>query len=172
MNDDTTTADTTTDETPVTPPAAQPPAQDDALAAMTETAKRALADLQNFKRRAEEERAGLVLFANMHFLQAIFPVIDNFGRAFQHIPDDLKDNEWVKGVYTVEKQFVETLRSLGLEEINCTVGIPFNPHLHEVVMQAPGEKDAVLECFEKGYSFKDQVIRPAKVKVGDGQPGA
>jgi molecular chaperone GrpE len=136
---------------------------------LTEVAKRAMADLQNFKRRSDEERAGLIVFANLQFLQGIFPVIDNFGRAFQHIPEELKENEWVKGVYSIEKQFVATLKALGLEEIDCTPGSKFDPRLHEGLMQGPGEKDTVIEYFEKGYTFKGQVVRPAKVKVGNGE---
>ncbi len=138
------------------------------LAEMTETAKRTAADLQNFRRRSEEERGSLALYANLQFLQGIFPVIDNLQLAFQHIPEDLAENEWVKGVYTIEKQFMDTLAGLGLHEIPCEPGSPFDPNIHEALMQGPGEKDTVLECFEKGYQFKDQVVRPAKVKVGDG----
>ncbi|MFA6435608.1 MAG: nucleotide exchange factor GrpE [Candidatus Gracilibacteria bacterium] len=135
---------------------------------MTEIAKRATADLQNFKRRNEEERGSLILFANTHFLQGIFPVIDNLQRAFQHIPEDVQANEWVKGLYAIEKQLISTLNNLGLEEIPTLIGSPFNPNFHEVVTQGPGQKDAILECFEKGYTFKGQTIRPARVKVGDG----
>ncbi|KKT76566.1 MAG: Protein GrpE [Candidatus Peregrinibacteria bacterium GW2011_GWA2_44_7] len=135
---------------------------------MTEMAKRAVADLQNFKRRTDEEKSGLIVFANLTFLQAIFPVIDNFQRAFQHIPQELTEKEWIKGIFAIEKQFMDTLKTLGFEEIGCEPGTPFDANFHEVVMQAPGEKDMILECFEKGYQFKDKVIRPAKIKVGDG----
>ncbi len=135
---------------------------------LTETAKRAMADLQNFRRRAEEERGNLILYANQQFLQSIFPVIDNFQRAFQHIPEDIAENEWVKGVYAIEKQFIETLNGLGLQEIAAEPGTTFDPTLHEAVMQDSGEKDSILECLEKGYTFNEHVVRPAKVKVGDG----
>lgn len=138
------------------------------LAKMTETAARAIADLQNFRRRSEEERGSLALYANLQFLQGIFPVIDNFQLAFQHIPEDLTENEWVKGVYSIEKQFIDSLTGLGLHEIPCQIGDVFDPNLHEALMQGPGTKDTITECFEKGYQFKDQVIRPTKVKVGDG----
>ncbi|MDP2624981.1 MAG: nucleotide exchange factor GrpE, partial [Candidatus Peregrinibacteria bacterium] len=108
---------------------------------MREMAQRALADLQNFKRRVEEQRGELILFANIHFLQAIFPVIDNFKRAFTHIPEEITENEWVKAVSTIEKSFMDTLTSLGLEEIPCETGTKFDPNFHEVLMQGPGEKD-------------------------------
>ena len=139
------------------------------LAEMTELAKRTAADLQNFKRRSDEERAGLRVFANLQLLQGIFPIIDNFQRAFQHIPENLAQDEWVKGLFAIEKQFVATLASLGLNEIPCEPGAKFDPTLHEAVTQGPGEKDTVLECFERGYLFNGQVVRPAKVKVGTGE---
>lgn len=139
------------------------------LAEMTETAQRAAADFQNFKRRTEEEKSGLRIFANLQFLQAIFPVIDNFQRAFQHIPESLTNDEWVKGVYAIEKQFTLTLAALGLSEIPCELGSKFDPHLHEAVTQGPGAKDTILECLEKGYLFNTMVVRPAKVKVGNGE---
>lgn len=136
------------------------------LAEMTETAKRAAADLQNFKRRVEEEKGSLRIFANLQLLQGIFPVIDNFQRAFAHIPETLAKDEWVKGLFAIEKQFVATLASLGLSEIPCEPGAKFDPTLHEAVTQGPGEKDTILECFERGYLWNGTVVRPAKVKVG------
>lgn len=173
MNDD------THDNTAPTPPAGIQSDLEEAkklladteakLAEMTDTAKRAAAELQNFKRRTDEERGNLKLYANLQFLQAIFPVVDNFQRAFAHRPNDLVDNEWVKGVIAIEKQFIATLDSLGLREIPCEPGTLFDPNLHEVVVQDKGPKDAILECFEKGYQFNDRVVRPAKVKVGNGE---
>lgn len=142
------------------------------LAEMTEAAKRAAADLQNFKRRVDEEKTGLRVFANLQFLQGIFPIIDNFQRAFAHIPETLTQDEWVKGLFAIEKQFVNTLASLGLTEIPCELGTKFDPNLHEAVTQGPGEKDTILECFERGYTWNGTVVRPAKVKVGDGEKPA
>jgi molecular chaperone GrpE len=139
------------------------------LSEMTEMAQRTAAEFQNFKRRNDEERGNLKLYANLHFLQAIFPVMDNFQRAFAHMPENLKDDEWVKGIVTIEKQFITTLTSLGLHEIPCEVGNPFDPNLHEVLTQGKGDKDSILECFEKGYTFNDMVVRPAKVQVGSGE---
>ena len=176
MTDDTTTNSKKTGQIPATglqtdlEDAKQLLAETEAkLAKMTDMAQRAAAEFQNFKRRTDEERANLKLYANLHFLQAIFPVIDNFQRAFAHMPDELADNEWVKGVISIEKQFIVTLTSLGLHEIPCETGAPFDPNLHEVVAQEKGDKDAILECFEKGYQFNDRVVRPAKVKVGNGE---
>lgn len=142
------------------------------LEEMTATAKRALADLQNFKRRAEEERSELQIFANMNLLSAIFPALDNFTRAFASIPEDIKNNEWAKGVMAIEANLLKALTNMGLEIIDQT-GVPVDPQKHEVLMEvAPNDENEqnltgkVVEVFEKGYAFKGKTIRPAKVSVG------
>lgn len=135
------------------------------LAAMTETAKRALADLQNFKRRTEEERAELQVYANMKLLQTLFPALDNFGRAFASIPEELKTNEWVKGVQAIEANLLTALTNLGLEVIEQT-GVPVDPNKHEVLLQGNGPAGQVTQVFEKGYLYNGKTIRPAKVQVG------
>lgn len=134
---------------------------------LKDTTKRAVADLQNFKRRTEEERADIKIFANAQLLEALFPIIDNLKRAFDNLPENLANNEWVTGIQSIEKQLLDTLTQLGLEEI-ATVGEQLNPELHEAVMQGPGPKDEITEELEKGFAFKGKAIKPAKVKVGDG----
>jgi len=137
-------------------------------ASLMETAKRAAADLQNFRRRVDEEREGLKIFANAELIKSLFPIVDNLKRAFANLPENLKNNEWVNGIQAIEKQLLDILTSIGLEEIKA-IGEKFNPGLHEAVMQGPGEKDTITEEFEKGFSFKGFAIKPSKVKVGNGQ---
>lgn len=135
---------------------------------MTATAKRALADLQNFKRRADEERSELQVFANMNMLSAIFPALDNFTRAFAVIPENLKNDDWVKGIMAIEANLMTALLNIGLETIDQT-GIPADPQKHEVLMEVEGTSEQaglIIEIFEKGYAFKGKTIRPAKVSVG------
>lgn len=139
------------------------------LAEMTETAKRALADLQNFKRRTEEERNEIQVYANMRFLEAIFPALDNFARAFEFVPEDLENEEWIKGIQGIESNLMTALASLGLELID-QVKVPVDPNRHEVLMEAEGPKGEVIQIFEKGYAFKGKTIRPAKVSVGKTNP--
>lgn len=135
------------------------------LAAMTETAKRALADLQNYKRRTEEERGEIQVYANMRLLEAIFPALDNFARAFELVPEHLEEEEWVKGISAIEDNLMNALASLGLETIAETA-IPVDPNKHEVLMEGEGPAGQVVQIFEKGYAFKGKTIRPAKVMVG------
>lgn len=135
------------------------------LAQMTEMAKRTMADFQNFKRRTEEERGELQVYANMKLLQAIFPAIDNLARAFEHIPEDLKENEWVKGIQATESNLLSALENLGLESIQET-GVPVDPNIHEVLLEGDGPAGQVTQILEKGFSFKGKTVRPAKVQVG------
>lgn len=139
------------------------------LAAMTETAKRALADLQNFKKRTEEEKKGLRQFAAMSLIIEILPVFDNFNRALAQIPEDIAENQWVAGITNIAKQFKGIIEKQGLTEIT-TEGEKFDPVKHEALMQGPGEKEMIIETFEPGYMLGDKVLKPAKVKVGDGSP--
>lgn len=137
------------------------------LSAMTDTAKRALADLQNVQKRSSQERIELYPKAQADLMLEFLPVIDSFDRAFSHIPEDLKTNEWVKGVESIENQFQSLLSKVGLQAI-IPENETFNPHEHEAMMEVPGNKDQVIQVLEKGYKFKEQVIRPAKVSVGNG----
>lgn len=139
------------------------------LAEMTETAKRALADLQNFKRRTEEERSEIQVYANMRLLEAIFPALDNFARAFEFVPEDLENEEWVKGIQGIESNLMNALAALGLEVIDQSA-VPVDPNKHEVLMEGDGPKGEVVQIFEKGYAFKGKTIRPAKVMVGKLNP--
>jgi molecular chaperone GrpE len=135
------------------------------LATMTETAKRVMAEFQNFKRRNEEERAELRVHANIQLLESIFPAIDNLARAFEHTPEDLKENEWVKGIAEIEKGLLGSLEQLGLRAIDQTE-VPADPNKHQVLMEGEGPAGQVIQILEKGYEYNGKTIRSAKVIVG------
>ncbi len=136
------------------------------LAEMTEYAKRAIADLQNFKRRQEEERQLITTIANIDLISALIPVIDNMERGIEHAPKEAE--EWTKGIVMSINQLKKICEETGLKEIEA-LGQPFDPELHEALMEADGKKDIVLEVFEKGYKLGERVIRHSKVKVGTGE---
>jgi len=96
----------------------------------------------------------------------LLPVIDNFERALKHVPKDLKDNDYIKGVQVVVKQFEKTLADMGVERIK-TVGEHFDPHLHEAVSmeEGDGQHEIITEELQAGYRIGDNVIRHAMVKV-------
>lgn len=135
---------------------------------LTETAKRALADLQNYRKRITEERAQFVSFANVGLILELLPILDNFQRAFLHVPEEVEKTEWFKGALQIEQQLVALIRKQGVVEMSPSLGQKLDPKIHEAVATGLGEKDVIIEEFEKGYMLGDKVIRPAKVKVGDG----
>jgi molecular chaperone GrpE len=135
------------------------------LAQMTETAKRTMADMQNLKRRQEEERKIIVSMANINLVRSLLPILDNVDRAIEHVPEGI--DEWFKGLEISLTQIHKLLEEQGLTPM-ITLGENFNPDLHEAVAQGPGEKNKIISELEKGYSIGDRVIRHAKVQVGDG----
>jgi molecular chaperone GrpE len=137
----------------------------DELAQMTETAKRAMADLQNLKRRQEEEKSYWIRMANADLIKKILPIVDNLDLAKKHMPEGAEG--WYKGIEMSINQMQQALQDSGLTPLE-TVGQPFDPDQHEALAQGPGNKDEVVEEFEKGYKLGDFIIRHAKVKVGDG----
>ncbi|MDD5623775.1 MAG: nucleotide exchange factor GrpE [Candidatus Peribacteraceae bacterium] len=164
-------------------PASDPHAQEvAALKAQVETLKkeadclkdlagRAQADLQNAKDRLERDRQDIAKFALEGALKRLLPTIDNFQRAFQHLPEDLKNHEWAKGVAAIEQELVKQVTELGLRKIEAA-GATLDPAKHEVLQVAPGEKGKVLAVLEEGYELNGRVLRPAKVRVGDGSAAA
>ncbi len=140
------------------------------LEKMTELAKRTMADLQNLKRRQEEERASIYKMANAELIKSLLPILDNLNRAIAHMPEnpDEKTKKWLNGIEMCIGQFEKVFTDFGLSEIN-SLNTPFDPDIHEAVMQGPGKKDHVTEEFEKGYKIGDRVLRHAKVKVGNGE---
>ncbi|MFA6305422.1 MAG: nucleotide exchange factor GrpE [Candidatus Gracilibacteria bacterium] len=140
------------------------------LAQMTETAKRTMADLQNYKRRVEEEKKSWAIFANLELIKNILPIFDNFKRAQTHAPKDLNEEttKWSEGIGMSINQLEKLLQDFGVKQIE-SLGQKFNPDLHEALAQGKGEKDTVIEELERGYTLGDKILRHSKVKVGNGE---
>ncbi len=133
---------------------------------LTEALQRERADAENIRRRHEDQISRLRGTVKMHVIEELLPVIDNFDRALKHVPKELEDNDYIKGVQGVVKQFEKTLQDMGVERIQ-TVGQSFDPHLHEAVSieEGSGEQEIVSEELQAGYKLGDAVIRHAVVKV-------
>ena len=133
---------------------------------LTQALQRERADATNLRRRHDEEMANLRIRLKANVVRDLLPVIDNFDRALKHVPEDLKDNDFVKGVQGVVKQFEKTLGDIGVERIK-TVGEPFDPKYHEAVSMEEGEgtKEIVCEELQAGYRLGDDIIRHAMVRV-------
>lgn len=136
------------------------------IAELTEALQRERADSQNIRRRHDEQIAGLKTIVKAGVVEELLPVIDNLERALKHVPKDLKDHDYVKGVQGVVKQFEKTLGDIGVERIK-TVGEMFDPELHEAVSmeEGDGKIEVVSEELQSGYRLGDQVIRHAMVRV-------
>ena len=137
------------------------------LGKMKDLAARAQADLQNAKMRGEREAQELRMFASEGIIRKILPTLDNFQRAFQHVPADLAAHEWVKGVQAIESDLMKQVSDVGLKRME-SLGQIVDPLRHEVLSIGPGKADTVVKVFEEGYDLHGKVLRPAKVKAGDG----
>jgi molecular chaperone GrpE len=136
------------------------------IAELTDALQRERADVINVRRRHEEQMASLRTSLKAHVVKDLLPIIDNFERALKHVPKELEDNDYIKGVQGVVKQFEKTLADMGVERIK-TVGEHFDPHLHEAVSmeEGDGEHETVSEELQSGYKIGDDVIRHAMVRV-------
>ena len=129
--------------------------------------QRSQADYANLKRRVEEDISRIAKFASADLITKLLPVMDNFRRAANHVPENLKSENWVQGVQQVEKQLDEILASEGLKKID-NLGKEFNPEEAEAIGFEDNKnfKDGqVVEVLEDGYTLNDKVIRTAKVKI-------
>ena len=137
------------------------------LKQMTDIAARAQADLQNAKLRMKKDGDDIRTFAAEAVLRNLLPTVDGFQRAFRHLPDDLKNNEWVKGVLAVEQELLRKIGEMGLARMEC-LGQQVDTAKHEVVTLGPGKEGEIIEVIEDGYELHGKILRPAKVIVGDG----
>lgn len=133
---------------------------------LTQALQRERADSANIRRRHEQQIAGLREIIKAGVVRDLLPVVDNFERALKHVPKDLEDNAYVKGVAGIVKQFEKTLTDIGVVRIK-TVGEVFDPRYHEAVSMEDGDgtQEVVSEELQSGYTLGDEVIRHAVVRV-------
>ncbi len=133
---------------------------------LTDALQRERADATNIRRQHDDQIASLRTVVKSNVVRDLLPVIDNFERALKHVPAELKDNDYVKGVQGVVKQFEDTLAGIGVERIK-TVDEPFDPKYHEAVSMEEGEgtQEIVTDELQAGYKIGDDVIRHAMVRV-------
>ncbi|MFC0270064.1 nucleotide exchange factor GrpE [Metabacillus herbersteinensis] len=128
---------------------------------------RVQADYDNFKRRSRLDMENAQKYRSQSLVTDILPALDNFERALQIEVDDEKMKSVLQGMNMVYKQLVQALQNEGVEEIESK-DKPFDPHLHQAVMQVEDEayeSNTIIEELQKGYKLKDRIIRPAMVKV-------
>ncbi|MEI5905783.1 nucleotide exchange factor GrpE [Bacillus spongiae] len=125
------------------------------------------ADFDNFRRRVTLDREASEKYRAQSVISDILPALDNFERALKMQADNEQTKSLLQGMEMVYRSLVDALNKEGLEAIEA-VDQPFDPNLHQAVMQAEEagkESNIVLEEFQKGFKLKDRVIRPSMVKV-------
>ncbi|MBA4542650.1 MULTISPECIES: nucleotide exchange factor GrpE [Thermoactinomyces] len=128
---------------------------------------RALADLENYRRRARKEKEDAIKYSVVPLLESLLPVLDNFERALDAADDSGNVKTLQEGIEMVYRQFLNALSQAGLTLIE-TEGRPFDPHEHNAVMQVESsshEPGTIVEELQPGYRYLDRVIRPSMVKV-------
>jgi molecular chaperone GrpE len=136
------------------------------IAQLTQALQRERADAVNLRRRHEEEIVNLRAHAKAGVVRELLPVIDNFERALKHVPKNLEQDDYIKGVRAVVQQFEKTLSDVGVERIK-SVGEHFDPHLHEAVSmeEGDGQHEIISEELQPGYKLGNEILRHAMVKV-------
>ncbi len=129
--------------------------------------RRAAADFSNYRKRAEKDSGELTKFANSILISRLLPVLDDFERALQTLPDNLRDLTWIDGVMLIARKMRAVLEAEGVKPIEAE-GKPFDPNIHEAVIHEESDKHEegiVISELQKGYMLNDRVLRPTLVKV-------
>ena len=129
--------------------------------------KRQMAEFDNFRKRTEREKATMFDMGERSVIEKILPIVDNFERGLKTVPEEEAESGFANGMNMIYKQLIDELDKLGVKPIEA-VGQPFDPNFHNAVMQVEKEdmeSGTVAEEFQKGYTFKDVVIRHSMVSV-------
>jgi molecular chaperone GrpE len=131
--------------------------------------KRQMAEFDNFRKRTEKEKSHMYEVGARDVIEKILPVVDNFERGLASVPEEERNNPVIEGMDKIYKQLVTTLTDLGVTPIEAA-GQEFDPNFHNAVMHMEDEElgeNIVVEEFQKGYMYKDTVIRHSMVKVAN-----
>jgi len=139
---------------------------------MRELAQRKQAEFENYRKRMERERSDLARYAGADVVKEVLPVLDNLERARSYAAGS-SEEQLRDGVAIIHRQLQDILTRMGLTEVESQ-GKPFDPHVHEAVSQLETDEHpegTVLSVFQKGYLFKDRLLRPAMVNVARAPSG-
>ena len=142
---------------------------DGKLKEAVEKYQRLFAEFDNFRKRTDKEKAARYDMGAKDVVEKILPVLDNFELALKNVPDDKEASAFAEGMEMIHKQFVKVLEDLGVTPIEA-VGKEFDPNFHNAVMHVDDEEagdNIVVEEFQKGYMYKEHVVRYSMVKVAN-----
>lgn len=130
---------------------------------------RNMAEFENFRKRSEKEKTAMYTIGAKSIVESIIPVIDNFERGLEPLSDEEREEPFAQGMVKIHKQLLDTMKDLGVEPIEA-VGQEFSPDFHEAVLSEESDEfdsGIIIEEFQKGYIYKDTVVRYSMVKVAN-----
>ena len=133
---------------------------------LTDRLKRSMAEFDNYRKRTEKEKSSMYIIGARDIVEKMLPIVDNFERGLAQAPED---DPFAEGMKMIYKQMMTAFDEMGVKPIEA-VGKEFDPNLHNAVMHVEDEsvgENIVVEEFQKGYTYKDFVVRHSMVKVAN-----
>ena len=143
--------------------------KDEKIEELTDKLTRQMAEFDNFRKRTEKEKSQMYEVGAKDIIEKILPVVDNFERGLDAVKEEEKEDPFVQGMEKVYKHLITTLEGIEVKPIEA-VGQPFDPNFHNAVMHVEDEnfgENIVAEEFQKGYTYRDSVVRHSMVKVAN-----
>lgn len=143
--------------------------KDEKIDELTDRLTRQMAEFDNFRKRTEKEKSQMYEIGAKDIIEKILPVVDNFERGLSSMNEEEKATPFAEGMEKIYKQLMTTLESIGVKPIEA-VGQEFNPDFHNAVMHVEDEElgeNIIAEEFQKGYMYRDSVVRHSMVKVAN-----
>lgn len=143
--------------------------KDAVIEELQDRVKRQMAEFDNFRKRTEKEKSAMFEMGASDIIKKLLPIVDNFDRGFKSVTEEEKETPFAKGMDMVYKQLLKMLEEADVKPIEA-LGGEFNPDLHNAVMHVEDDsvgENIIVEEFEKGYTYRDQVIRHSMVKVAN-----
>ncbi len=141
--------------------------RDEQIDELNDKLRRQMAEFDNFRKRTEKEKSQMFDMGARTVIEKILPIVDNFERGFTMVDEADKDDAFVTGMDKVYKQLMTELEAIGVKAIEAE-GKEFDPNLHNAVMQVENEElesGMVAQELQKGYKYKDTVVRHSMVSV-------
>ena len=143
--------------------------KDEKIEELTDRLTRQMAEFDNFRKRTEKEKSQMYEVGAKDIIEKILPVVDNFERGLDAVKEEDKEDPFIQGMEKVYKQLMTTLEGIDVKPIEA-VGQEFDPNLHNAVMHVEDEnlgENIIAEEFQKGYMYRDSVVRHSMVKVAN-----
>ena len=143
--------------------------KDEKIDELNDKLRRSMAEFDNYRKRTDKEKSAMYEIGAKDVIEKILPIVDNFERGLNTIPEDAKGTAFAEGMEKIYKQFVKTLDDLGVKPIEA-VGKPFDPNFHNAVMHVEDEnlgENVVAAELQKGYTYKESIVRHSMVQVAN-----